>query len=242
MTKENNNTTRIIQAEYRLLHCLINHRECLNDARVTENLFVHPSAKSIFKTICDLSKREVPITRAELLQSCKDIGVTAGVVETIFAVDDDSPTLDTILPDLLAEQLRATLLDKINSLKETISLSTELDSDSILKQLYECDDLVIHSSKNQTSLMSIEEWSDTYIEELQQRKTGKKYTYGDLNLDEELFNGAYPHAITTIAAATGSGKSTFTLNLMNNLIEQNVPCMYISLEMGAIDTMDRLSL
>ena len=240
MTKENNNTTRIIQAEYRLLHCLINHRECLNDARVTENLFVHPSAKSIFKTICDLNKREIPITRAELLQSCKDIGVTAGVIETIFAVDDDSPTLDTILPDLLAEQLRATLLDKINSLKETISLSTELDSDSILKQLYECDDLVIHSSKNQTSLMSIEEWSDTYIEELQQRKTGKKYTYGDLNLDEELFKGAYPGAITTIAAATGSGKSTFTLNLMNNLIEQNVPCMYISVEMGAIDTMDRL--
>ena len=242
MTRDNNNnnTTRIIQAEYRLLHCLINHRECLNDARVTENLFVHPSAKSIFKTICDLNKREIAITRAELLQSCKDIGVTAGVVEAIFAVDDDSPTLDTILPDLLTEQLRTTLLDKINFLRESVSLSVDLDPDSILKQLYECDDLVIHSSRNKTSLMSIEEWSDTYIEELQQRKTGKKYTYGDLNLDEELFKGAYPGAITTIAAATGSGKSTFTLNLMNNLIEQNVPCMYISLEMGAIDTMDRL--
>ena len=159
MTKDNNNnnTTRIVQAEYRLLHCLINHRECLNDARVTENLFVHPSAKSIFRTICDLNKREIAITRAELLQSCKDIGVTAGVVETIFAVDDDSPTLDTILPDLLTEQLRATLLDKINFLRESVSLSTDLAPDSILKQLYECDDLVIHSSRNKTSLMSIED-------------------------------------------------------------------------------------
>ena len=238
--KENNTTTRIVQAEYRLLHCVLTHRECLDDARVTDGLFIHPSAKSIFNTICDLSKREVAITKAELLQSCKDIGVTPSVIDTIFNVDDVNPSLDTILPDLLNEQLKTKLIQRLDLIKESINLNTDINTDDILKQLYECDDLVLHSTKNTSPLMNIEEWSNEYIEDLQQRKLGKKYTYGDLNLDEEMFKGAYPGAITTIAASTGSGKSTFVLNLMNNLIEQNTPCMYISLEMGAVDTMDRL--
>ena len=238
--KENNTTTRIVQAEYRLLHCVLTHRECLDDARVTDGLFIHPSAKSIFNTICDLSKRGVAITKAELLQSCKDIGVTPNVIDTIFNVDDVNPSLDTILPDLLNEQLKTKLIQRLDLIKESINLNTDINTDDILKQLYECDDLVLHSTKNTSPLMNIEEWSNEYIEDLQQRKLGKKYTYGDLNLDEEMFKGAYPGAITTIAASTGSGKSTFVLNLMNNLIEQNTPCMYISLEMGAVDTMDRL--
>lgn len=238
--KENNTTTRIVQAEYRLLHCVLTHRECLDDARVTDGLFIHPSAKSIFNTICDLSKRGVAITKAELLQSCKDIGVTPSVIDTIFSVDDVNPSLDTILPDLLNEQLKTKLIQRLDLIKESINLNTDINTDDILKQLYECDDLVLHSTKNISPLMNIEEWSNEYIEDLQQRKLGKKYTYGDLNLDEEMFKGAYPGAITTIAASTGSGKSTFVLNLMNNLIEQNTPCMYISLEMGAVDTMDRL--
>ena len=238
--KENNTTTRIVQAEYRLLHCVLTHRECLDDARVTDGLFIHPSAKSIFNTICDLSKRGVAITKAELLQSCKDIGVTPSVIDTIFNVDDVNPSLDTILPDLLNEQLKTKLMQILGLIKESINLNTDINTDDILKQLYECDDLVLHSTKNTSPLMNIEEWSNEYIEDLQQRKLGKKYTYGDLNLDEEMFKGAYPGAITTIAASTGSGKSTFVLNLMNNLIEQNTPCMYISLEMGAVDTMDRL--
>lgn len=238
--KENNTTTRIVQAEYRLLHCVLTHRECLDDARVTDGLFIHPSAKSIFNTICDLSKRGVAITKAELLQSCKDIGVTPSVIDTIFNVDDVNPSLDTILPDLLNEQLKTKLIQRLDLIKESINLNTDINTDDILKQLYECDDLVLHSTKNISPLMNIEEWSNEYIEDLQQRKLGKKYTYGDLNLDEEMFKGAYPGAITTIAASTGSGKSTFVLNLMNNLIEQNTPCMYISLEMGAVDTMDRL--
>ena len=221
--KENNTTTRIVQAEYRLLHCVLTHRECLDDARVTDGLFIHPSAKSIFNTICDLSKREVAITKAELLQSCKDIGVTPSVIDTIFNVDDVNPSLDTILPDLLNEQLKTKLIQRLDLIKESINLNTDINTDDILKQLYECDDLVLHSTKNTSPLMNIEEWSNEYIEDLQQRKLGKKYTYGDLNLDEEMFKGAYPGAITTIAASTGSGKSTFVLNLMNNLIEQNTP-------------------
>lgn len=238
--KESNTTTRIVQAEYRLLHCVLTHRECLDDARVTDNLFIHPSAKSIFNTICDLSKKGIAITKAELLQSCKDIGVTPSVIDTIFNVDDVNPSLDTILPDLLTEQLKTNLIQRLDLIKESVNLNAEVNTDDILKQLYECDDLVLHSAKNASPLMNIEEWSNEYIEDLQQRKLGKKYTYGDLNLDEEMFKGAYPGAITTVAASTGSGKSTFVLNLMNNLIEQNTPCMYISLEMGAVDTMDRL--
>lgn len=238
--KETGNIMKVIQAEYRLLHCLIEHRECLNDARVTESLFVHPSAKSIYTTICELYKRNLPITKAELLQSCKDIGVTSGVIDTVFAIDDAAPSLDTILPDLLQERSKKELLEKLDSLRELISLDTELDTDEVLRRLYECDDFVLKGSHDKSPLMSVGDWMDAYVEDLHQRKSGKKYSYGDLNLDEEFFKGAYPGAITTIAAMTGSGKSTLTLNLMNNLIEQNSPCMYISLEMGAVDTMDRL--
>ena len=36
------------------------------------------------------------------------------------------------------------------------------------------------------------------------------------------------------------GKSTFVLSLIDNLLERNSPCMYISLEMSGVDTFDRL--
>ena len=130
-----NNTTRLVQAEYRLLHCVIAHRECLNDARITDTLFVHPSARSIFNTVCDLNKRGVAITKAELLQSCRDIGVTPNVIDTIFNIDDSDPSLDTILPDLLNEQLKTKLVQKLDLLKESLNLGTDIDVDNVLKQL-----------------------------------------------------------------------------------------------------------
>jgi replicative DNA helicase len=98
----------------------------------------------------------------------------------------------------------------------------------------------MRSGLKSSLLKDFERWSDEYIAELEDRSKGKKYPYGDENLDEFIFKGAYPGAITTIAASTGQGKSTYVLNLISTLIDRYIPCMYASLEMSGIDTYDRL--
>jgi replicative DNA helicase len=81
---------------------------------------------------------------------------------------------------------------------------------------------------------------DSYVEELLVRKEGRYHLFNDDFLDEHLTRKASPGQIIMIAGSTGTGKSAFVLNLVNGMININKPCIYFSLEMDTISTMDRL--
>ena len=66
------------------------------------------------------------------------------------------------------------------------------------------------------------------------------YSYGDAILDAHLRTGAIPQTITTFFGSTGVGKSVFVLALANKCFNRQIPCVYDTLEMDAISTMDRL--
>jgi replicative DNA helicase len=58
-------------------------------------------------------------------------------------------------------------------------------------------------------------------------------------LDDMLTRKAAGGQIILISAATGMGKSVYALNLINGMVNLNIPCLYISLEMDDISTYDR---
>lgn len=235
--------TAVVTAEYRLLNALVKHPEFLNDSRVTEDLFVDEVAKSIYEAIDRLKETKTDITPSSLLQegSNIDFNVTQQVVQTVFDIDREGvSTLENILPILKEAHTKNVLLEKLDDLKFLVNQPGRMDDSRISNELYDLEEIITNKSKQDSVLLDFNTWADKYIEDLEERKSGRKYSYGDPFLDEYLFKGAYPGAITTVAASTSMGKSTYVLSLIDNLLERNIPCMYISLEMGAVDTMDRL--
>lgn len=230
-------------AEFRLLNALAKQELCRDDPRITEDLFVDQQAKSIYEAIYSLVDRGIDITPTSLLQSVGEIdcNVQSNHIQTVWNIDSEGASnLDDILDALKTAQTKNNLLTKLDIIKSKLEEPGKLDSESLLSSLYNMDEIIQNTGKRDSVLLNFEDWANLYIEELEQRKAGKKYSYGDIQLDEYLYKGAYPGAITLICASTNMGKSTYVLSLINDLLEHNQPCMYLSLEMSGTDTMDRL--
>ncbi len=236
---ERQDNTYILIAEYRLLAALAMNRVFTEDSRVYRELFPHQTAKSIYRAIEHLWAKGVDITHESLYQTSNelDFNVSEDVITKIFTIKDIPNTLDDILEVLDAEVIKQKLLKVVDELK--ISASRGLDYEKVTGLLYQADK-VLRGGETGSILKDTDIWTTEYIAELNERAKGISYSYGDVFLDQLLYKGAYPGAITTIAAATGQGKSTYVLNLINHYIEMQIPAMYISLEMSGIDTFDRL--
>lgn len=234
----------VVVAEYRLLNALVNNPGNFEDPRVTEYLFVDVQARSLYRAL--LSLKEIPgvkFTEASVFQawSARDINASRAIVSSVFSIEQESvETLDDIIPPLKTAQIKDDMIAKLNSLKDSLSLPGEINREYVMSTLFELDKEAAESTLTESPLKTFDEWADEYIEDLDQRKLGRFYTYGDPLLDEEIKKGAYPGAITALAASTSMGKSVFALKLVNNLLERNIPCMYLSLEMSSVDTFDRL--
>ena len=247
MAENSKNTRRpsnevVVAAEYRLLNALIKKPEFRDDSRISVDLFSDVVAQSIFEAIYELADEKIEITPASLFQrgASIDFGVTESIINKVFSIDEDgASTLDDIIPPLLEAKDKYYLLNKLEDIRLNLQRPGNINTEEVLKSLYEIDDR-LNTRQINSPIITMDQWIDNYEDELEQRRAGKKYSYGDMFLDEFLYKGAVPGSITTAAATTGSGKSLFALNIINNLINMNSPCIYLSLEMGEIDTFDRL--
>lgn len=233
----------IIVSEYRLINALIKNPSCFEDSRVSEEIFSSEVAKSLYEAIDKIYSRGETVTPANLLQAGLEIdyNVSREVVNAVFSIDEEgAQSLDDILKVLSDEKEKDAILDKIESLKKIASETGSLDDDSFKKNLYDIEEILKKGDDSKSSLMSFEDWSNSYKEDLNDRLEGRKYSFGDVFLDKDIYKGAYPGAITIVAGTPGMGKSTFVLSLIDNLLEKDSPCMYISLEMSGVDTFDRL--
>ena len=232
-----------IIAEYRLLNALVRNPEYLNDARVSEDVFINETAKSFFEAIQSLKEKNIEITPASLYQAAYniDINATEQEVRRIYELDSEgASSLDDIIHTLSVTQAKQSVLSRLDSLRKVLSTPGDPDVDNINERLFSIEQDVSRIGKSTSKLLDYQEWTEKYIDDLNERKKGRRYSFGDLHLDKYLFKGAAPGCITIVTAATNMGKSTYVLSLIDGMIDENIPSMYISLEMGMIDTMDRL--
>lgn len=88
----------------------------------------------------------------------------------------------------------------------------------------------------------MQEYEATQLEYAEKTENGKKllgHSSGFAKIDT-IIDGLRSQHIWVIGGYTSSGKTFFSLNLLNSLIEQKVPTAFFSLEMSKIDVISRL--
>lgn len=90
------------------------------------------------------------------------------------------------------------------------------------------------------NILSAKDIADYYRKVFEDRRDAKRYLFHWKPIDNIVTDGANPGHGGCIAGSTGMGKSALCANILNHMIEANVPCMYFPIEMGTENSVDRL--
>lgn len=254
MTKEKENNEVVYKrleadffAERRLLRALYNNPEYIDDTRVSSDLFSSASTKNVYKALCNLKERNIKATRDSLAQEYNvlDLDANSYVVDAIADDSVKNEDLTDIIDQLQDFQKRRKAEADLKKAQKIVSSTARLTDEQLLevRDLMSSVDSVL-SLKNKAGYddtLTMQQWADDkYLPEFERREKGKVYWFRNYIFDNLIPDGPEPGQIGIIASASGSGKSTVCLNLVNNMIECQVPLIYYSLEMSSIATMDRL--
>ena len=241
-----NQTTYMI-SELRFLNAIYNNPKLLDDSSFDIDLLYHPECKSLYKALESLKSKGLSFTESAFTQeACSiDLNITDSIVRAVL--DSENNTLNDndykqIIDNLIKAKKGRSIVESLNVLSEKLLENpTQIDElnkpiEDALRQV-ENDILNNETSKR---LETFKESLDKYEESLKERSGGKKYLFYNPVMDRIVKNGPAPGSGGLIAASTGMGKSAFCLNLINGFINAQIPVIYYSLEMGTIDTFDRL--
>lgn len=240
ITAERENSSYIVTAEFEVLKCLIDYPD--NDfPNLTENSFPHKTARSVYKALSILKERGERINESSLLREANklDDQVSRGVVQTVFATQVDVSNIEGALASLQDGAIKHSLSTHLDKVLELVKSNNPISPSEIYKITSDMQEAIANVG-NKTKSKTLEEALDDYDDYLDARKAGNKFIIGDEFLDSNLTRKFRGGQTITIAGATGTGKSAFSLNLVKNHINLSVPTMYFTLEMDEESTMDRL--
>lgn len=234
----------VIYAEYRLLHAIIQNPSLLTDGSVSEDLLIHQTPISVFQAIKSLTESSVPISEHSLFQAASelDLGITPDVVSNIVNFQEGPlDNVTDIVSTLTKAVKRLEITQELNEASTAlVTADPALDIDELQNKLRESIEKLSSLEMSDSDVMTVSDWFDKYLPEFDRRLDGKLYPFNDVVMDEIIQKGAQPGDIGLIASSSGQGKSTYCLNLINKFINTDIPSMYFTLEMGQVDTMDRL--
>lgn len=224
--------------EQRVLKCIMNNPKLLYE--VNEEWF-SSGGRDLYRALRSLHEKGVEISRNTILSETRDLryqDAPEGIFDVQYSLEEWEYYVVLLKKDFVKRTINERVLDDLKVI--TDERSGDLD-DKKLASLYN----VISEGMNliqgnSRSLQKISQIGQRYRGVLISRKLGEYYPYGDYLLDKMVPTGAAPGQITTIFGSTGMGKSAFTLNLFSKQINKRIPCMYVTLEMDEITTMDRL--
>lgn len=237
----------VILSEYRLLNAIYLDPSIMDRSEYSEDLYIHTTCRAIHRAISDMVKNNTPFNDMTLFTEASkyEMTISKDVIDEVININKDPvntitdmvSTLKTVKKSLDASNH----LDKIQEVLMTNTIITPEVRENLKQELYEAEDLILSGDNdNFKKAISTREWTDDYLEEYKKRANGKQYWFNEPVMDSLVVDGPIPETGGIIAAQSGMGKSTFVLNLVNRFIDSGIPCMYFSLEMGSVPTMDRL--
>ena len=244
---EKKKTDTDLFAEKRLLQALYHQPEFLDDTNVSDDVFSSSVTRNVYTSINNLKNKNVPFSRDALVQefSLIDLNNNTAVIDIITQPQNEplKSIIDIIaqLRDFKKRRNASALLKKAANDIDNLSVLNE-DVFPIKDLIGEAETELTYDNLKTKKIMNFEDWTSAYEAELNLRKKGKQFWFHNYIFDALVPDGPRPGEIGLIVSASGAGKSTVCLNLVNDLLSNNppIPCMYFSLEMSSITTMDRL--
>ena len=227
--------------EQQIFHFCLDHSERIID--IKENYFLSSEGRDLYETLLDLYRGNVSFSNENIISAGNRVnqGITHELLSAIRKVPYDINAWDhyrfLVQEAYAKDKIQSTLLkDALTS----VTIKGRLDVDKLQDIVYEIQNCINLAKGQATSVKSIGEMFDSYQNVLAQRLDGSAFRdTGCSLLNDALPTGFSPDEITTIFGSTGIGKSTYSLYLINRLINKMIPCFYVSLEMSETATMDR---
>jgi len=235
--------TQIVLIEQTLLNKVLTEEGSL--FKLNSNDLISVTAKNIFTAIKNLHESNITLNSRNLtIEVNKSDNLDEQSIQSLFDLESVSDKSFSYLynelrKEKIKHEIKTGLLNEL--IKET-ERKINFDPDRIQEIARDINSkiLSLNVDKNQLT-MNIDDMIDKYLLVLNDRRDGKMfYDTGCRHLNRHLMEGFAPQKITTLFGASGVGKSSYALYLVNKQINKQIPSVYISLEMDMTSTMDRL--
>jgi len=227
-------------AEIQLLGCLVANPALKKDSVFVQDNFGFSTNKTLITALIGLLETNQEITEISLFKATNalDPKVSSDLCREVVRVSKEVMDYQAISKEVLRFNKTARIQNEIAELS-IAAQTNSLDPMELLQQVEGLKTLIETADWGESNLLNFEQWFDIYESEIEKRGTGKTYSTGDPLLDKHMTMGFAPGAITTIAAGSGQGKTVTVINLNFNMVKQNIPCLFLSLEQDLTSTMDR---
>lgn len=239
------NDEYLFMAEIRALKYIIQYPDKAHHLS-RPSLYPHPEASILLNSINYLREKGLTVTPESVSQEAnkRESKLQFTLIKNLlFSGEESYSEADRvhILNELEATELKNKLTNQLKDVLVRADTSGVPDANyfEILNRDISMLQNTALSDYNAT-LITIDKALDKYSEVLKERASGGVHNSGDMLLDKALVRKVAGGQIILVAAATGSGKSMYVLNLANGFIEYGVPAIYITLEMDLESTIDRL--
>jgi replicative DNA helicase len=232
-------SSRIVERQ--MLRFCFEHPEKILE--IKDNYFLSNEGKSLYDALLDLYRDNVSFSDDNIVSSCgqKNESVTFELLKSIRSIEYDDSAWNHYRDILQKSYAKDRIQSKI--LKDALTISTlksDLDIDKMQDVVYELQECVNLARGQGAEVKTLREMFDSYQNVLSKRAGGSSFfDTGCVLLNSALPTGFAPGEITTIFGSTGIGKSTYSLYLINRMVNKRIPCFYVSLEMSETSTMDR---
>lgn len=213
----------------------------------TNKFFLSNMGKSLFSAYKVLFLQAMNFTDEHIIMEANRLNsaIDQSVLDKLSKLEVKTESFDNYHKELKKNWARESMNGYIKDWMIELSKKTKT-SDSETLQLLEG---IINKAQQQkdiltgkdTLLISPGQMYDRYVNVLYKRGAGTyKYSTGCPFLDQHLRVGFSPGKMTFIFGASGTGKSSYDLYLIDKQIKSRIPCVYVSPENDTIMTADRL--
>jgi replicative DNA helicase len=227
--------------EQQILCFCFDHPEKILELK--DNYFLSSEGKSLYDTLLDLYRNNVSSSDDNIvsLGGQKNEGINFELLKSIRSIEYDASAWNHYRDILQKTYSKDRVQSKI--LKDALTISSlknDFDIDRMQDIVYELQECINLARGQGSEVKTLREMFDSYQNVLSKRMDGSAFfDTGCVLLNSALPTGFSPGEITTIFGSTGIGKSTYSLYLINRMINKYIPCFYVSLEMSETSTMDR---
>jgi len=164
------------------------------------------------------------------------------IYNNILNFDNIENAIDLLKKDHIRFKINDELLSDLFNLTNSNNLRETTGLDKFEESLDNIKDALVKIKNTDELLWDSNRLQDFFLNSLEEKnKITIKTSYGDRDLDALLNYPARPKEMTTLFGQKGSGKSSFSLHLINGLIPSGIPILYISLEDSKDIVMEKIA-